>query len=171
MGVSASQVDGDNQYKYKKPGAIAGVYVGRAFTEVVGLRIESYYMGKGAVLNEKLSDKSSIQVFKTSLHYIEMPFLLNFSIHPKISIAVGIAPSYLFYAKQTSYKTPVDGFRESLKTFDFQPVGQIDFYLTEHISANLRMGYSVFNLKKDNGLYKEDFHNNNIGLVIRYKIR
>ena len=77
LGISASQVDGDDQYRYKKPGLVFGAYVSRALTKNGSLKIETYYIGKGAVLNKDYPDGTTIQVFNTSLHYVEMPFLFN----------------------------------------------------------------------------------------------
>ncbi len=168
FGISASQVDGDAQYKYKKPGLIAGAYVLRPLSERAALKIETYYIGKGAVLNETLTDGTTVQVFKTSLHYVEMPFLFNFEIYPKIEIALGIAPSYLFYAKQTTYRMTVPYFQETLKEFDFQPYGELNFYLTDNITTSVRLSYSLFNLKNDS---MSTFYNNNLSLVFFYKIK
>ncbi|MCD6557246.1 MAG: PorT family protein [Bacteroidales bacterium] len=168
LGISASQIDGDNQYKYKKPGLILGAYVSRALTKHGSLKIESYYIGKGAVLNEDYPDGTTIQVFNTSLHYVEMPFLFNLQVHPKIDIAIGVAPSYLFAAKLTTYKASVDKTAYSLKQFDFQPIGEADFYLTDKISTSLRYSYSMFNIRKDPMAV---WYNNNLSLVFRYKIK
>lgn len=168
FGIIASQVDGDAQYKYKKPGLVLGTFISRQITKHGSLKIETYYIGKGAVLNEDYSDGTTVQVFKTSLHYIEMPFLYNLKVHPKIEIAAGIAPSYLFAAKQTSYKTIIPDFRESLLTFDFQPMGEISFYFSDKIMINLKLSYSLFDLKKPE---MEHFRNNNLSLVFQYIIK
>jgi len=168
LGISASQIDGDNQYKYKKPGLILGAYVSRPLTKHGSLKIETYYIGKGAVLNEDYPDGTTVQVFNTSLHYVEMPFLFNLQVHSKIDIALGMAPSYLFYDKLTSYKAAVDKSSYSLKTFDFQPIGEVDFYLTDNIMTSLRFSYSMFNIRKDPMAI---WYNNNMSLVFRYKIK
>ncbi len=168
FGISASQVDGDNQYKYKKPGLVFGAFVSRPLTKNGSLKIETYYIGKGAVLNEDYADGTTVQVFNTSLHYVEMPFLFNLQVSPKIEIAAGIAPSYLFYAKQTSYKAPIPDFQSTLNTFDFQPLGEAVFYLTDRILSSIRFSYSLFNQKKEP---MATFYNNNLSLVFQYKIK
>ena len=168
LGVCGSQIDGDDQFKYKKPGLIAGAFVSWPFSERTALKIETYYIGKGAVLNIDQVDGSSLQVFNTSLHYIEMPFLYNFKLHHKIDIALGIAPSYLFAHKLTSYKVEVDKSSYSVNSFDFQPMGQIDFYLTDRISSSLRLSYSVFDIRKED---MATWYNNNLSVVLRYKIK
>lgn len=168
LGISASQIDGDNQYKYKKPGLIVGAYISRPLTKSGSLKIETYYIGKGAVLNEDYPDGTTIQVFNTSLHYVEMPFLFNLQVHPKINIAAGIAPSYLFANKLTSYKETLEKSSYSLQSFDFQPIGEVDFYLTDKIITSLRFSYSIFNIRKDP---MATWFNNNLSLVFRYKIK
>ncbi len=168
FGISASQIDGDAQYHYKKPGLIAGAYVSRAFSKHAGLKIETYYIGKGAVLNEDYPDGTTIQVFNTSLHYVEIPFLFNLQIHPKIEIALGIAPSYLFADKLSSYKQVIDKDLYSLKTFDIQPIGETDFYLTDNIMTSLRLSYSAINIRNEPMTV---WRNNNLCLVFRYKIK
>jgi len=168
LGISASQIDGDAQYRYKKPGLIAGAWVSRALTKNGSLKIESYYIGKGAVLNEDQPDGTTIQVFNTSLHYVEMSFLLNLQVHPKIDIAAGLAPSYLFAEKLSSYKQILSNDSYSFKSFDLQPTGQVDFYLTDHIMTSLRLSYSAINIRNEP---MTTWRNNNLSLVFRYKIK
>jgi hypothetical protein len=168
LGICGSQIDGDDQFHYKKPGLIIGAFVKRPFSEKAGLKIETYYIGKGAVKNDELSDGSVLQIFNTTLHYIEMPFLFDYQLLNKISVSVGIAPSYLFAHRLTSYRQEVSKNDYTLKSFDIQPMGQLDFYLTDHISASLRLSYSAFDIRTE---AVSTWYNNNLSLVLRYKIK
>ena len=168
LGVCGSQVDGDQQSKYKKPGLILGAFVSMPFSERSALKIETYYVGKGAVLNEEQADGYVLTIFNTSFHYIEMPFLYNLKLHPKFDIALGIAPSYLIAHKLTGIYVSIDENLYSMKNFDFQPMGQIDFYLTDKISSSLRYSYSMFDIRKDPMV---EWYNNNLSIVFRYKIK
>jgi hypothetical protein len=167
LGVCASQIDGDDQFKYKKPGLVFGAYVKRPFSEKFSLKIETYYVGKGAVKNNELPDGTVEQIFNTSLHYVEMAFLPDYQVFPKLNISLGFAPSYLFAHKLTSLKTTVPEDLYTMKIFDFQPVLHIGFYLTDHISTDLRLAYSAFNIRKD---ALAIWYNNNLSIVFRYKI-
>jgi hypothetical protein len=167
LGVCGSQVDGDEQSGYKKPGLIAGAYVKTNFSEFAALKIETYYVGKGAVLNIDQGDGILYQQFNTNLHYVEMPFLFDMAIHSRINIAVGIAPSYLFKHKLSRDRIVVPEDTYSLKNFDFQPTGQVDFYLTDHISSSLRFGYSMLNIREDE---LAGWFNNNVAVVLRFNI-
>lgn len=168
LGVCGSQIDGDHQSKYKKPGLLAGAFVSMPFSERTALKIETYYVGKGAVLNVEQADGYVLQIFKTSLHYVEMSFLYNIKFHPKIDIALGIAPSYLFAHKLTGEYVSIDKNLYSMKNFDFQPIGQIDFYLTDRISSSLRFSYSMVNIRND---AMTTWYNNNLSIVFRFKIK
>ncbi len=168
LGVCGSQVDGDQQSGYKKPGIIAGAFVSIPISKMAALKIETYYIGKGAVLNQEQADGYVLQIFKTSFHYIEMPFLYNLKLHTKIDIALGIAPSYLFAHKITGVYISIDKSLYSMKNFDFQPMAQVDFYLTDNISSSIRFSYSMINIRNDP---MAGWYNNNIGVVFRYKIK
>jgi hypothetical protein len=168
IGVCGSQIDGDEQFHYKKPGLVLGAYVTRPFSEKTALKIETYYIGKGAVKNEEYPDGTVIQIFNTSLHYIEMPFLFEYQLLKKVNIAVGIAPSYLFAHRLTSYKQEVSKDDYSIKSYDIQPMGQVDFYLTDRISTSLRFSYSMINIRNE---VLSTWYNNNLSLVLRYKIK
>ena len=163
LGVCGSQIDGDNQSHYKKPGLIFGAYVTKPISDNGAIKIEMYYIGKGAILNIDNPDGTFFQEFNHSLHYIEIPILYNLEVHPKINVAIGIASSYLFAHKFTLIKQEVDKNYYSMKDFDFQPMGQVDFYLTDKISSSLRISYSVFSVRNDDVWY-----NNNLSIALRY---
>ena len=97
-----------------------------------------------------------------------MPFLIAITLHPKIEIALGVAPSYLFSHKLTRQRIPVDESSYNLNSFDFQPIGQADFYLTDRIVSSLRFSYSLSNIRKEDTMAV--WYNNNISIVLRYKI-
>ena len=168
LGVCGSQIDGDEQFKYKKPGLLAGAWVSRPISEYLDLKIETYYVGKGAVKNVDGPEGSVIQEFNTSLHYVEMPFLLNINVHTKIDVALGIAPSYLFAHKLTRYKQLVDKSLYDMNSFDYQGMGQIDLFLTEKLSSSLRLSYSIFDIRGED---VSTWYNNNFSIAFRYKIR
>ena len=163
LGVCGSQIDGDNQSHYKKPGLIFGAYVTKPISDNGAIKIEMYYIGKGAILNIDNPDGTFFQEFNHSLHYIEIPILYNLEVHPKINVAIGIASSYLFAHKFTLIKQEVDKNYYSMKDFDFQPMGQVDFYLTDRISSSLRISYSAISIRNDDVWY-----NNNLSIALRY---
>jgi len=165
LGLEGSQIDGDNQSFYKKAGVIIGAYVERPFSDKASLKIESYYVGKGAVKNVKYGN-TTIQEANTSLHYIEMPFLYRYKLLPKFDIELGIAPSYLFAHKLKTYGYEINKNYYTMIGFDIQPIAKAGFYLTENIITYLHVSYSIFSIRKNRGWY-----NNNVGISIAYSIK
>lgn len=167
LGISGNQIDGDVQSGYKKGGLIIGAFVMKPISEKANFKIESYYIGKGAVKTVKVSQSYSYQEFSTSLHYIEMPFLYNYKLLPKFDISIGIAPSYIFGSKLVQMGFEIDKKFYSMRNFDIQPIAEAGFYLTDNITAYVRYAHSIINIRTDtNG----GWYNNNIGLVLSYKI-
>jgi len=168
LGVSGNQINGDTQASYKKAGLIIGAFVKKPLSKYASFKIESYYIGKGAVKNVKVSETFSYQEFNTSFHYIEMPFLYNYQLLPKFNVSIGIAPSYLFAHKLVELGFTVNKNFYTMRSFDIQPIAEVGYYLTDDITANLRVSYSILNVRKDNGV---GWYNNNIGFVLAYKFK
>ncbi len=168
LGVSGSQVGGDTQGSYKKGGLILGAYVKKPLSKYGAFKIETYYIGKGAVKNVKVSETFSYQEFNTSFHYIEIPFLYNYQLLPKFNVSVGVAPSYLFAHKLVELGFTVNKNFYTMRSFDIQPIIEVGYYLTDNITANLRASYSILNIRTDDGV---GWYNNNIGFVLAYKFK
>jgi hypothetical protein len=166
FGVCGSQVDGDEQSGFKRPGILSGVYVDVNLGKRSSVDLELYYAGKGAVLNESFTDGTTYQVFKTSLRYIEFPIMYDFKITDKFSFGFGPAFSYLI-----SSKLIINGFVSSpddytMNNFDFAPMIQSDFYLTDNILINVRYSHSSFSIRADDVWY-----NSNLSISLRYKLK
>lgn len=168
LGICGSQIDGDEQYPYNKAGLVAGAFILKPLSEKASLKIETYYVGKGATLNQEYADGTTIQIFNTSLHYVEMPFLYNFKFHPRMDFSIGIAPSYLFAHKITRRGYEINKSQYSLNSFDIQAMGQVGFFLTDRITSSLRMSYSLFNIRKEKDA---SWYNNNIAFVLSYNFK
>jgi len=167
LGVSGNQVNGDTQAGYKKAGLIIGAFVKKPLSKFGAFKIETYYIGKGAVKNTKLSETISFQEFNTSFHYIEIPFIYNYQLLPKFDISFGVAPSYLFADKLVELGFSVDNLFYTMRNFDIQPILETGFYLTDNLTINLRASYSIINIRKDEGV---GWYNNNVGFVLAYKL-
>jgi len=168
IGVSGSQVDGDTQKGYKKPGMYGGFFVQRVFTEKISGKIELYYIGKGAVNKVDNADGTSYEQFKTVLHYVEMPLLLNFAAHPKFQIAAGIAPAYLMKAKLFVNQSLIPEKGYNISNFDLSPTLHVDFYLLKRLSISVRFSYSAMSIRTQDN---ENWFNNNLNLGLNYNFK
>lgn len=165
MGVSGSQIDGDEQSGYNKAGLLAGVFVGRDLAPNIALNIEMYYVGKGALMNTKYPDGTVSQEFKTHLNYIEMPVLAEWKVHEKFSVSGGLASAFLISSKLYYLQSLIPETQYSMKDFDFSPMAKVDFHFSERLNINLRFSYSVLTIRNDFGWY-----NNNLSIAARYRL-
>jgi hypothetical protein len=160
-GISANQVDGDTQGGYKKPGFVGGVTVETALSEILGAKIELYYIGKGAK-----QQIDGVEEFNTSLHYVEMPFLLCLKPIAKGEIDFGPAVSYLISSKLKNYGEIVDGATYDIHNFDFSAMLSIIYFISDKIGVNVKFNYSIVPIKND-----PNWFNNNISLCLIYKFK
>ncbi len=167
-GIAAGQIHGDEKSHFRKAGAIGGVYVDYKFSEKSRLVIETYYIGKGAVCNEKRSDGTHYQLFKTSLHYIEFPFLFSYNLLPRFAMAGGPAFSYLIAHRISRYKKIIPPEDYQMNYFDLQLMAQMDFALSKKWTTGLRYAYSLTDCRKEP---EAAWFNLNLSLVLKYKIK
>jgi len=159
-GLSTSQIDGDNQYKYKKLGLFAGVSVATEFSEVMGGKIELYYIEKGA---KKIV--GGIEEFKTKLHYVEMPFLLTIKPIDRFEFDIGMAISYLISAKLIQQGSEVPDGLYDMHNFDFGGIASASYFFSNNVGINIRVFYSIFAIKNN-----PNWYNSNLSFGLGYKI-
>jgi hypothetical protein len=160
-GLSTSQVDGDTQKDYKKLGFYSGVYVETEFNKVLGAKIELFYITKGAkkVVND-------IEEFNTTLHYVEMPFLITIKPVSKFEFDVGFALSYLISSKLTSFGYEIKDGLYDMHDMDFGGIITGSYFLNEKLGINVRFEYSVKPVKTD----PHNWYNSNLSFGVVYKI-
>ena len=160
-GLSASQIDGDTQKDYKKLGVYSGVFVETDFTKVIGAKIELYYIIKGA--KKMIND---IEEFNTTLHYIEMPFLVTIKPVDKFQFDVGLGISYLIGSRLLNFGYEVYGGLYDMRDLDFGGMVSGSYFFTEKIGINVRIEYSLMSVKND----KPNWYNSNLSFGLVYKI-
>ncbi|MDF1546959.1 MAG: porin family protein [Bacteroidales bacterium] len=159
-GLSASQIDGDTQKDYKKPGFYAGVFVETDFTQVIGAKIELYYIGKGA--KKKIDD---FEEFNTTLRYVDMPFLLTIKPFDRAELDIGVALSYLINSKYVTLGNTIPGGVDGMHHFDFGAMASASYYFTDNLAFNVRVEYSMVPVKN-----YPNWFNNNLSFGLVYKI-
>ena len=160
-GLSTSQIDGDTQKDYKKLGFYSGVYVETGFNEVLGTKIELFYITKGAkkVVND-------IEEFNTTLHYIEMPFLLTIKPVEKFEFDIGLAVSYLISSRLVNLGYEVKDGLYDMHNIDFGGTITGSYFFTEIFGVNVRFEYSLKPIKTD----PHNWYNSNLSFGLVYKI-
>jgi hypothetical protein len=160
LGMSASQVDGDTQKGFNKLGLFSGVSVSTDFTKTIGTKIELYYIGKGAKQNN-----DGVEVFKSKLHYVEMPFLLTFKPVNHFQLDLGLACSYLISSKLFEMGAEVTDGLNNMHNFDLGGIASGSYYFSKNLGFNVRMDYSITPIKNNPNWYN---YNLSFGLVYQF---
>ncbi|MEA2042175.1 MAG: outer membrane beta-barrel protein, partial [Bacteroidota bacterium] len=159
-GFSGSQIDGDTQGGYTKPGFVAGVYVGRDLGGNKAFKIELYYIGKGALKNVKYANGTVVQEFKTHLNYVEMPIFYVWNFSEKFTFSGGIASAFNFSSKLYYKGGLLPESTYEMSPFDFSPIVKVEFNFSERMTIGVRFSRSVFSIRTDDYLY-----NNNLSVA------
>ena len=159
-GFSTSQIDRDTQKGYDKLSFFSGVFVKAKFSKILGAKVELYYIGKGA----KDSD-DKIEIFKTQLNYIEMPFLLTIKPLNNFEIDLGLSPAYLISSKLTAMGYEVDESEYDINNYDFSGIFSLIYYFNNKIAINVRHTYSITPINDTPGWLNSNL---NFGLVYNF---
>jgi len=180
-GFVASQVDGDSYAGYDKAGLMGGVFISTKLTKVIGAQLEIHYTGKGA---RKPVSSDDPEVYKLSLHYLDIPVLISFNVKQLVTFELGLVPGYLFAkgGEDDGGKLP-DEFLVSYKKFDLATLAGIRFNVVEKLAVSFRYCYSIVSIRDgDSGAayyswmgnlfgYSTGDFNNYLTLGIYYKIK
>ena len=159
VGLSESQVDGDTQKGFDKLGMFSGAWVSTDFNKFIGAKIELYYIGKGAKLNS-----NGVEIFKSKLHYVEMPFLFTIKPAKKFQLDLGLAASYLISSKLYEQGALVPDELNDMHNYDLGAIGSGSYYFTPSLGFNIRMEYSLMPIKNN-----PNWFNYNISFGLAYQ--
>jgi len=145
LGISTSQVGGDNLAGFNKAGLLAGAFANIPISELLSFQMEMTYIQKGSN-NPKMNDAEHSNYLKEDISssYIEVPLLLQYHQSNKIKIEGGVQLAYLIngYYNDLNGEIPiysVDPFIE----YDFGLLLGIDYKYSENISLNSRLSSSI----------------------------
>ena len=145
IGLSASQVDGDTYAGFDKVGLQGGVFVNTKFNNAWGAQMELKYNAKGA---RKKTTESSPETYSLTLHYIDIPLMVNYTIQEKFIIDAGLVPGYLFAKKGEENGIDfVDEEISGFKKFDLSWLIGFNYKISDNFIANLRYSYSLFSIR------------------------
>jgi len=169
-GITASQMDGDILGGYHKPGFTAGIWVGRELNSTWCYRAELKYIQKGAATNQSTDQYA---VYRKTLHYIELPVIVQYKFSSNLYAEGGLSVAYLAYASLF-----VDSQRynatESMKKIECNTLLGLTYQINKNLSMNFRFSYSIFPVSHLLGnltiwnTYAQ--YNNVISLSVYYKI-
>ncbi len=145
-GLTASQVDGDSYAGFDKVGLQGGVFVNTLISRNAGIQMEIKYAGRGA---RKKTTESSPDVYKLTLHYIDIPVLLQYEVQKKFILEAGIVTGYLFAAAGEENGGKLDkDYLVDFNKFDLDWLLGLRFRFNDHLSAGIRYSYSLFSISE-----------------------
>ena len=145
LGLSTSQVGGDNLAGFNKAGLLAGAFANTPISELLSFQMEITFIQKGSN-NPKMNDAEHSNYLKEdiSCSYIEVPLLLQYHQSNKLKIEGGVQLAYLIngYYNDINGKIPTYSVNPFIKN-DFGLLLGIDYKYSENISLNTRLSNSI----------------------------
>ena len=144
LGLSTSQVGGDNLAGFHKAGLLLGVFANKSITELLSFQMEMTYIQKGSN-NPNMNNVEHPNYSKQdiSLSYIEVPLLLQYNQSDKLKIEGGVLTAYLVDGHYNDFNGKMPNAINPFISYDIGLLLGIDYKYSENISLNTRIGNSI----------------------------
>ena len=172
-GASFSQVDGDKMAGYNKAGLIVGGFVNKQLGNKVSAQLEMLYIGKGSKRGAN-PNKGIFDYRRISLHYIEVPVVLQFW-YEKLNLTLegGLSYGVLISSREE------DEYGETILVGPFKKnelglITGVSYQLSDAFAVGLRFAYSILPIASEieiiNGRRYGGSYNNLICVKLNYLI-
>ena len=151
LGISTSQVGGDNLAGFYKAGLLIGIFANRSISEILKFQMEMNYIQKGSN-NPKMSDaENPVETEDISLSYIEIPLLLQLNKRGKLNIEGGAQIAYLIdgYYNDLNGEIPKYNNINPFTKYDIGLLLGINYKYSKNISLNTRISNSILPIGKE----------------------
>ena len=146
LGLSTSQVGGDDLGGFNKAGLLAGVFANKSISPLLSFQMEMTYIQKGSN-NPNMNNSEHLQDYEKpdiSSSYIEIPLLLQYLQSEVLKIEGGIQFANLIngyyndsYGEMST--TTIDPFID----YDIGLLIGMDYKFSENLSLNTRISNSI----------------------------
>ena len=145
LGLSTSQVGGDNLGGFNKAGVLVGAFVNKSISPLLSFQMEMTYIQKGSnnpYMND--SEHKDYGQEDVSSSYIEIPLLLQYHQNNKLIIEGGIQLAYLMngYYNDLNGEIPIYSVNPFIK-YDFGLLLGVNYRHSDNISLNTRLSNSI----------------------------
>ena len=145
LGISSSQVGGDNLAGFNKAGLLVGAFANTSISELLSFQMEMTFINKGSN-NPKMNDDEhpNYDIEDITSSYIEIPLILQYHQTSKLKIEGGVQLAYLIngYYNDLNGKIPIYNANPFI-TYDFGILLGIDYKYSKNISFNTRLSNSI----------------------------
>jgi len=148
LGISSSQVGGDNLAGFNKAGLLVGAFANTSISELLSFQMEMTFIQKGSN-NPKMNDVEHPNYRKEDItsSYIEVPLILQYHQSSKLKIEGGVLLAYLIngYYNDLNGKIPIYTVNPFIQ-YDFGVLLGINYKYSKNISFNSRVSNSILPL-------------------------
>ena len=148
IGISSSQVGGDNLAGFNKAGLLVGAFANTSISELLSFQMEMTFIQKGSN-NPKMNDVEHPNYRKEDItsSYIEVPLILQYHQSNKLKIEGGVQLAYLIngYYNDLNGKIPIYTVNPFIQ-YDFGVLLGINYKYSKNISFNSRVSNSILPL-------------------------
>ena len=156
LGISTSQVGGDNLAGFHKAGLLIGIFANKNISELLRIQMEINYIQKGSN-NPDINNYDHPNYLKEdiSLSYVEIPLLIQYNIKDKLKIEAGNFIAFLNNGYYNDLNGKIPNNTNPFINYDIGLIIGIDYQYSEHISLNTRFSNSILPIGA------EDYKNQN----------
>lgn len=144
VGISTSQVSGDNLGGYHKAGLCIGVFTQLPISEIAHLKMEMNFIQKGS--NNPKIQKNEIPDISTS--YLEIPISVNYYQNEITALEIGAQVAFLLISTDNDIYGPQQS--ELINPFNKLDIGVfigMNYHITDKIILNSRMSNSIIPIR------------------------
>ena len=151
LGLSTSQVGGDNLAGFNKAGLLIGIFANKNISNLLSFQMEMTYINKGSN-NADMNDYShpNYDTEDISLSYIEIPLLLRYNQSEKLKIEAGILTGYLIDGYYNDMSGKMYSEINPFVNYDIGILLGLDYRYSKNISLNTRISNSILPIGTEN---------------------
>ena len=145
LGLSTSQVGGDDLGGFNKAGLLAGVFANKAISPLISFQMEMTYIQKGSN-NPNMNDAEDINKYlkeDISSYYFEVPLLLQYHQSEILKIEGGLLSAYLIEGHYNDLNGKIPYTDNPFIKYDFGLLIGIDYSFSKKLSLNTRLSNST----------------------------
>ncbi|MFQ3332329.1 MAG: hypothetical protein ACI84S_000328 [Thalassomonas sp.] len=165
LGLSTSQVGGDDLGGFNKAGVLVGAFVNKSISPLLSFQMEMTYIQKGSN-NPDMNDYKSKNVGKPdiSLNYIEVPILLQYQQNTTLKIEGGIQFANLIngYYNDSYGEITYSGTTPFIKN-DVGLLLGMDYKFSGNLSLNTRISNSILPIGEEDYNHPTTYNTNRKG--------
>ena len=145
LGISSSQVSGDQLAGFNKAGLYGGGFVNLPLGEKSSAQTEISFIGKGSRPTSDQAEANPYNRYPT-LNYVEVPVLFIYKVQNSIYVEGGLAFGVLVYSREEDFysEQPIE---RPFNSTEFSFLFGVSYSLSEKFSLNSRLDNSFLPIR------------------------